>query len=118
VTIGLLVTIIGAVSCAKGIKAISKVSIVPERTLDAVQSSETSASGSMEPAGAGLHQEVLDTRERIGEEQQELKHRISPLELTKSAIANVRKHPLSWGSAAVACTLTGGYFVGRRIWRN
>jgi hypothetical protein len=115
--IGLLVTIVGAAISVKGIKALSKDSLAPQRTIHAVTGSETPLAGGKEPSAAELYREALATKKRIGEEGQELKHRMDPAQLKKRAIEHIRTHPLSWSIVALAGVLTGSYFFGRRFRR-
>jgi hypothetical protein len=117
--IGFLALAIGGAMSLKGIKALSKDSVAPLRTLHSVSGIEieTPSPGTKEPSAAQLHGEALATKQRIGEERRELTHRISALQLKNLAIEQVEKHPLTVGSAALACVLTGGYFIGRKFWR-
>ncbi|HEV2453471.1 MAG TPA: phage holin family protein [Verrucomicrobiae bacterium] len=117
--VGFLVVAIGAVISIKGIKALSKDSLAPQRTIHTVSGveSESQSSSGKEPSAAELHIEALATKRRIGEERRELTHRISALNLKKVAVEQVRKHPVSVSSAALACALTGIYFIGRKLWR-
>jgi hypothetical protein len=117
VIIGLLVTTIGAAICVKGIKAISKDSLTPQRTLHTIKGEETPLPAGKEPSSAELHREALTTKQRIGEERQELRDRITPSQLKISAIEHIRNHPLSWGLVALVCALSGGYFIGRKFLR-
>ena len=117
VIVGSLVAIVGAAASVKSIKAVSKASLAPKRTLQTVKGGEGPSPGGKDPSAAELHREALDTKQRIGEERRELTHRLSPLQLTRRAVEHVNKHPLSWGSVALAGLLTGGYFIGRKFWR-
>lgn len=116
--IGFLVTVVGAVLSVIGIKAISHDSLKPQRTIQTVRGGETQSPGlaPKEPSAAELHREALATKERISEEGRELTYRIGPAQLKKRAVENIRKHPFSWSSAALACLLTGSYFISRKYW--
>jgi hypothetical protein len=118
--IGFLVLAVGAAMSLKGIKALSKDSLAPLRTLHAVSGVEieTQTPGRKEPSAAQLHGEALATKQRITEERRELTHRISGLQLKDLAVEQIKKHPLSFGSAALACVLTSSYFIGRKFWRT
>lgn len=118
--IGLAVGIIGAMMAVKGIKGISHDSLRPERTIQTVTGRAIPSGNGREPSAAQLHREALATKERIGEERQELKHRMKPSELKKRAIANIKEHPLPWSAAVLTCiagAATGGYFITRKFWR-
>lgn len=114
--IGLAAGALGAAIGIKGIKAISKDSLAPQRTIHTVTGGETSSPDGHEPSAAELHREALDTKHRIGEERKELKGRLT--HLTKYSVEHIRKHPLPWSAAALACALAGSYFVGRKFWRT
>ena len=118
VIIGFLVTIIGVVISVKGIKAISKDSLTPQRTIHTVIGGEAPSAGAKQPSAAELHRDALATKQRIGRERKELSYRVSPSQLKKSAGEHIRKHPVTWSAAALACALTGGYFAGRKYWRT
>lgn len=118
VIIGVLVMIVGAVISIKGIKAVSKDSLAPERTIHTVSGGEIASPDAIEPSAAELHREALATKQRIGDERRELTHRMSPSHLQKRVVEEIRKHPVSSGSAVLACALTGGYFICRRFWRG
>lgn len=117
VLVGFVVTLVGAALSIKGIKAISKDSLTPERTIQTIRGGEIPSPGSKEPSAAELHRDALATKQRIGEERRELTLRITPSQLKERAIAQIIRHPLSWSSAALACALTGGYFISRKYRR-
>jgi len=117
VIVGLLVAVVGVVVSIKGVKAISKDSLAPQRTLDIVKGEEAHLQGGKEPSAAELHHDALATKQRIGEERRELTHRFSPSQLKKRAIEHIGRHPVAWSSVALGGILTGGYFIGRKFWR-
>jgi hypothetical protein len=117
VIVGFVVTVAGAAISVKGIKAISRDSLTPERTIHAVRGGDVLSPAGKEPSAAELHREALATKERIGDERRELTHRISPSQLRERAIEHIRKHSFSYSSAALACGLTGGYFICRKFLR-
>lgn len=125
VAIGLLVMGAGAVLSIKGFKAISHDSLTPQRTINAVTGAEIPSPSRKEPSdaheepsAAHLHVQALATKQRIDEEQQELRHRMAPAQLKKSVIQHIIKHPIPWIGVASVCALTGGYFFNRKLRRG
>jgi hypothetical protein len=120
--VGIIVMAAGTAFISKGIKALSIGSLAPERTIQTISTPvRTQQTAEIlkapEQSSSELHKHVLITKERIREDKEELKYRLSPRHLKDVAVRHIKRHPFTWSSAALAGVLAGSVFVGRKFWK-
>jgi hypothetical protein len=124
--VGLVVVLIGAVLVLKGLKAFSKDSLAPRRTIetikhltgaDAIEQPKTVKSKREAPKYSPdqLKAEVLATEEHIGATLGEIAYRTSPIRLKDRANADIRTHPYTWSVAALGSGMVASLLLLRRL---
>jgi hypothetical protein len=123
--IGLLVSAIGTIFLLKGIKAISKESLAPQRTLETIHylkgddltagAPEKKEEPKDERSSAELEDAVLATENRLGETLEELGRRVTLVNFRSKAKKEVRTHPYRWGLVAMVTGFIGSVFVKRKL---
>ncbi|HZV34715.1 MAG TPA: phage holin family protein [Verrucomicrobiae bacterium] len=123
---GLLVIIAGGVMVLKGVKAISKGSLAPEKTIATIKSfkgshttTATSAPKVETPKRPPqeIQEDVFATEERISEEMEEIAYRTSPTGIKDRTVKNMRAHPYAWSGAGLGVGLMGTLLVWWRVRR-
>src|SRR6266850_245893 len=115
--IGLLVIAVGTLVLMKGIKAFSKESLVPKRTIETfhhmngteaaieVEGKETEK----KPTSEEIEACVMETENRMAETLEELTSRVTLENLRRKATCEIQTHPYKWGLIAMGTGLAGSY---------
>ncbi len=125
--IGLVVMGVGVIFFLKGIKAFSKESLTPKRTIETLR--HLTGNGSVsepEPADkkdkARTSEEieacVMATENRMAETVEELTERVSLKHFRQQASVEVRKHPYRYSLLAIGGGLAASYLVTRKLVRK
>ncbi|HEV8544424.1 MAG TPA: phage holin family protein [Verrucomicrobiae bacterium] len=110
----------------KAISAFSNVSLAPEKALDTVRgheavpiqikhAKEAKESKKPQPSSEELKTQVISARERAESEMEELKSRLTPAYMAKSAWAGLKHHPLTTILVSAGTGLSVGGYV---LWRH
>jgi Putative Actinobacterial Holin-X, holin superfamily III len=124
--VGILAGSIGALVALQGIKAISAVPPLPEKTIAGIKQltdgsgTQTSNSpGTDDPRSSdALHASASGAAERFHEGKEGLVFKLSPRHWKEHAVRHIKEHPLMWSAAALggaATMATGGILLGRKI---
>jgi hypothetical protein len=109
----------------KGVKAFSKESLTPKRTIETLQYLKgTEVACPAEPApkvkektrtSEEIEASVLALETQMGETFEELADRVTLTHFRKQAEAEVRNHPYRWGLVAMGTGLAGSYLLKRKL---
>lgn len=128
VVLGVIVMAIGGALVMKGVKALSKESLAPERTMKTLQ-----AFKGIEPqAGAKAHEEhkeekrsveqieksILATETKMDNTLHELSNRLTLGHAKDTARGAIQSHPYRWGGAALGAGALTSYIIGRKLRHN
>lgn len=121
---GLLVSAAGGLMVSQGIKGISSTSLVPEKTIDTIKHiGDANNLPISKPVRANersseeIYESAIKTAERVHEDKEELAFQLSPQQLKKRVIRNIKNHPLAWSAASLggAAVVAGGVVFGRKF---
>jgi hypothetical protein len=121
--VGLVLAGIGAVVAFKSIKALSRQSLAPEKTMFTVQrlrEAHFKTNACTDPARPRhasklLEVEVIATEQRLGVTLEELASRVSPAYYVRRAMLRVQAKPLRWNLAALAAGFAGSVWFVRKL---
>jgi hypothetical protein len=123
--VGVLVAAIGATFLFAGLKAFSKESLAPPRTIHTIQrlkKTEPQIEAKPEPAPKRASQEmeakVLATEDRMTEAMGELGQRLTPREINARVKHRIEKKPYHTGFLAMAAGVLSGFFITRAARRS
>jgi putative superfamily III holin-X len=123
--VGVLVAAIGATFLFAGLKAFSKESLAPQRTIHTIQrlkKTEPQIEAKPEPAPKRSSQEmeakVLATEDRMTEAMGELGQRLTPREINARVKHRIEKKPYHTGFLAMAAGVLSGFFITRAARRS
>ncbi|MDB6124939.1 MAG: hypothetical protein JWQ71_3932 [Pedosphaera sp.] len=124
---GLIVTAIGAVFALKGVKALSKESLAPQRTLKTLQAFK----GVETHAGPKVHEQpkekrsvqqieksILATETKLDNTLHELSNRLTFRHAKDTARGQIQSHPYKWGGAALGVGALTSFLLKRRLQRH
>lgn len=122
---GFLAGAAGGIMVLLGAKAISATPPLPEKTIDTIkQISDVKSFQTSKPrrtkqlrSSDELHESAIETAERVHEDKQELAFRLTPRQLKRRTVQNMKDHPLVWSAAALggAAVATGSVLYGRKL---
>ena len=117
--VALLVLVIGVAFVLKGLKAFSRESLAPQRTIETLQNLKGEAARQEPPPKEEKRtsQEIESGDERqhpAGETLEELERRITLRHLRRKAQQEISSHPYRWGLVAVGTGLAGSFFLRRK----
>jgi Putative Actinobacterial Holin-X, holin superfamily III len=124
---GLIVTAIGAVLALKGVKALSKESLAPERTLKTLQAFkgvETHAKPKVqeEPKDKRTPQQIeksiLATETKLDNTLHELSNRLTFRHAKDTARGQIQSHPYKWGGAALGAGVLTSFLIKHKLQHN
>lgn len=126
--VGLVVVLVGAIMVLKGLKAFSKTSLAPERTLDTIKQLKGTVLTQQprferyvrkieQPKRSPdeLKAEVLATEKQIGTTLDEIAYRANPARIRRRADAHVRTNTYSWSLAALGGGLVTSVLLRRKL---
>ncbi|HZR17090.1 MAG TPA: phage holin family protein [Verrucomicrobiae bacterium] len=123
-SVGILVIIVGSLVLLKGISALSRTSVVPEKTLDtlphfkglqAQSRAATGQPGGSRRAAKQIESEIVATEERLGKHLEALAGRLSPTRYLRAASIRVKANPVRWNLAALASGFAGSVWFVRKL---
>jgi len=118
--VALLVLVIGVAFVLKGLKAFSRESLAPQRTIETLQNLKGEAARQEPPpkeekrTSQEIEESVLETEDRMAETLEELERRITLRHLRRKAQQEISSHPYRWGLVAVGTGLAGSFFLRRK----
>lgn len=131
---GLLIVAIGGIMVMKALKTFSSSSLAPEKTIETIhelkgdhaqylvakQREKIEMPGGNGPRRSSdeIKTSVETTQKMMGDTVEELKHRLTPRYLSKSAVAGVKHHPGRTAIIGAATGMLGFLFVRWRMHRN
>jgi len=122
--VGLFVMLVGGLLLLKGLRALSRTSISPQRTLSAIQrlknhrpKREDAPSGRSIPRRSSrqIEDQVLVTEQRLGRTMQALGARLSPSRFRRALCARVQAKPRHWNLAALAIGFAGSIWLVKKL---
>jgi hypothetical protein len=122
---GLLVIAAGALVLLKGIKAFSKESIVPERTMETIYhlrgteppvKVETQEK-QKKPSSEEIEARVIVTENIMAGTLAELTNKVSLTNVRRRARDEVEAHPYKWGLIAMGTGLAGSFILKKKLHR-
>jgi hypothetical protein len=123
--VGFLAVAVGGIMVLLGAKAIAATPPLPEKTIDTIkQISDVKSFQTSKPrrtkelrSSDELHESAIETAERVQEDKEELTFRLSPRQLKRRTVQNMKDHPLVWSAAALggAAVATGSVLFGRKF---
>jgi ElaB/YqjD/DUF883 family membrane-anchored ribosome-binding protein len=125
--VGLLVVAAGAALLLKGLKALSKESLAPQRRIQTVQKmkgaeAHTVSVENSEPvaklSSKEIQARVESTERRMGETLDELGRRLSPHHINAQVKRRIRENPYKSGLLALGAGLLSGLFLRRGAHRS
>ena len=121
-TIGLLVLAVGGLMVVKGLKGLSKVSLVPEKTIETLHQlkgdvpapqSEPARQKEGRRSSEDIKTSVLVTENQMAGTLEELGDRLTLRRARRKAAAEIRAHPYRWSLLAMGTGAAGSYLLGR-----
>jgi Putative Actinobacterial Holin-X, holin superfamily III len=120
--VGLLVAAVGAVLVLKGLKAFSKESLAPKKTIETIQHLKgTDVQPVVAPeepkderSSGEIKADVMATEDQMGEKLSELGDRLTLRHLRRQANQQIRSHPYRWGFVAMLGGLVSSVLVQRK----
>jgi hypothetical protein len=120
---GLLIGGIGSGFILKAIKAFSKESLAPKRTIETIKdiqqgaTTETEITEEFKPKKSSdqLQSEVYQTEAELGETIDELSHRLSPQYAGQQMTEKIQAHPYRWGLVAMCTGLLSSFMLVRKF---
>ncbi len=129
--IGLVVIGGGVVFIMKGISALKKASLKPEKTIETLKELKEDAGGEVSsrpvkatnppkekkedaPSSEEVEARVMRTEDRMMETAEELGDKLSIQHLWRTASTDLKRHPTRWGVLAAGCGMAGGYLLSRK----
>ncbi len=127
---GLVILLIGVILLMKGVKAFSKESLAPQRTIETLQelkggSAVTSESFAKEkeeeeeqadkPSSAEIQDKVQATEARLGENLEEIGHRLSPRHINAKVKSKISARPYRAGLIAIVTGFVSGFLLKRKF---
>lgn len=126
--VGLAVVLVGAFMVLKGLKAFSKGSLAPERTIDTIKQLKgtvatqqprfvtyTRKAEEAKRSPDELKAEVIATEKHIGATLDEIRYRTSPVRIKRRANAHIRTNPYAWSLAAMGGGLISSLLLRRKL---
>ncbi len=123
VIIGLLVIAVGGLLLLKGIKAFSKESFVPKRTIETLHHMKGTEPAievegkekEKKPTSEEIEACVMETEDRMAKTLEELAHRVTLTNLRRKATMEVQTHRFKWGLIAMGTGLAGSYLMKKKL---
>ncbi len=121
--VGIFVMVAGTIFISKGVKALSASSLAPQKTIQSISTAvqmqhNAGTLRAPDQPSSDLHKQVLVTKERISEDKEELKYRLSLRHLKDMAVMHIKKHPFTWSSVALTGIVGGSVLVARKFWKS
>jgi ElaB/YqjD/DUF883 family membrane-anchored ribosome-binding protein len=123
---GLIVAAIGAVFVLKGVKALSKESLAPQRTMKTLQAfkgvDEDQAKAKIpeeaekeKPTAQEIEESIMVTETRLDHILQELSERLTLRHARETTKEEIQSHPYRWGGTALGAGALTGFLVKRKL---
>jgi hypothetical protein len=122
--IGLLIVLTGALLLLKGRKALATSSLAPVRTIATLKPAHE-VGGKPKPSKEAkevpkrpveeIQRETVRTKERVGDQLEEIVYRTSPAHIKHRAIEHVRTHRMAWGLGVFAVGLGASFVLVRKL---
>jgi ElaB/YqjD/DUF883 family membrane-anchored ribosome-binding protein len=120
--VGLLTAGLGAIFIMEAVKAFSKTSLAPERTMHTLQELRSGHQQPVEPKGHGarpsseeVQARVEATEVRMGEKLEELGQRLSPAHINYVVKERLRRQPYRFGAVAIGLGFFSGFLLRRKL---
>jgi hypothetical protein len=127
--IGVVVLLVGVVLLMKGIKAFSKESLAPRRTIETLQElkganpaptpsfakEHPKQDEPSKPSSAEIQDQVQNTEARLGANLEEIGYRLSPGHINAKVKSKIQAQPYRAGVIAVAAGFVSGFLLKRKF---